>query len=115
MGFLSSFFDEVLDDALGFDPPKARAPAPAPQPAVATTSPATNTPGQAPAQTSFDRVQSYLALQSQKAFNEQLKQISARRPSVEPPTFAQTEQGQKVIKFGIIALIAWLFLFKGKL
>jgi len=114
MGFLSSFFDEVMDDALGFDLPKVSAPPPGPQPAVATTSPATNTPTPTPAQTSFDRVQSYLAMQSQNAFNEQIKQLS-KAPEIGPPTFSQTEQGQKMIKLGIVALIAWLFLFKGKL
>lgn len=117
MGWFSDAvsFGFVADDVLGFDPPKVGAPAPAPAPAVATTEPATNTPTPAPAQTSFDRVQSYLAMQSQKAFNEQIKQITARQPVSAPPTFSQTEQGQKLIRFGIIAAMAWLFLFKGKL
>lgn len=115
MGFGDWFQKEIMDDMLGFDPPKVGAPAPASQPAVATTSPATNTPGATPAATSFDRVQSYLAMQSQKAFNEQLKQISAAKPEFGPPTFSQTEQGQKMIKLGIMAALAWLFLFKGKL
>lgn len=116
MGFLGSFFDEVMDDALGFDPPKAGAPAAQPGLAkLATTDPATNQPAATPAQTSWDRVASYLAAQNQKYFNEQLKLTAKSRPSVSPPTFSQTEQGQKMIKLGIIALIAWLFLFKGKL
>lgn len=115
MGFFSDVFSKVTDDILGFDPPKVGKVAPAPQPAVATTDPATNSPNPAQAQTSFDQVQSYLAMQSQKAFNEQIKQISASQPAAGPPTFSQTEQGQKLIKYGIIAAIAWLFLFKGAL
>lgn len=113
MGLFDWFTEDVLDDALGFvnvpDPPK-----PAPQPQVATTDPATNTPTATPAQTSYDRVQSYLAIQSQKAFHEQLAQLS-KGPEIGPPTFSQTVQGQKMIKLGIVAVIAWLFLFKGKL
>lgn len=115
MGWFSDAFSWVVDDVLGFDPPSVGAPAPAPAPAVATTDPATNLPAAAPAQTSFDRIQSYLAIQRQNAFNEQIKQISAGKPVQAPPTFSQTEQGQKMIKFGIIAALAWLFLFKGKL
>ena len=108
-----SWFSSFADDVLGIDPPKA--PKPAPAPAVATTEPATNIPAPAPAQTSFDRVQSYLAIQSQKAFNEQINQISAAKTVSAPPTFSQTEQGQKMIKFGMVAARAGLFLFKGKL
>lgn len=115
MSWLSSLQKEVFDDALGFDPPKVGAPAPAPAPAVSTTAPATNTPNVTPAQTSFDRVQSYLAMQSQKAFNEQLKQASTGKPEFGPPSFSQTAEGQKMLKLGIIAALAWLFLFKGKL
>ena len=107
------WFSDFTDDVLGIDPPKA--PKPAPAPAVATTDPATNLPAAEPAGTSFDRVQSYLAIQSQRAFNEQLKQISASKPVSAPPTFSQTEQGQKTIRYGILAALAWLFLFKGKL
>jgi len=114
IGDVLGFTADVMDDVLGFDPPKVGAPAPAPAPAVATTDPATNTPTPTPAQTSFDRAQSYLAIQRQNAFNEQLKQFS-KGPEIRPPTFSQTEQGQKMIKFGIVAAFAWLFLFKGKL
>ena len=84
------------------------------QPAVATTSPATNTPTVTPAQTSYDRAQSYLSMQSQIAFSKQLKGLKGASVSA-PPTFSQTVQGQKMIKLGIVAAIAWLFLFKGKL
>lgn len=98
----------------GFIPSKVGAPAPAPAPAVATTDPATNTPTVTPAQASYDRAQSYLAMQSQIAFSKQLKGLSSADVSA-PPTFSQTVQGQKMIKLGIVALIAWLFLFKGKL
>jgi len=115
MGLGSWFQKEVMDDALGFDSPKAGAPAPAAQPTVATTPPTTNTPTPAPAQTSFDRVQSYLAAQRQKSFNEQLKQISTAEPEFGPPSFSQTVEGQKMIKFVMYAALAWLFLFKGKL
>lgn len=114
MGWFSDAFSFVTDDILGFDPPSVGAPAPAPAPAVGTTDPATNTPTPAPAQASFDQVQSYLSIQRQKAFNEQIKQIS-KSPVSAPPTFSQTEQGQKLIRFGIVAALAWLFLFKGKL
>ena len=114
MGWLSDAFNWVTDDVLGFDPPKVGAPAPAPQPAVATTDPATNTPTVTPAQASYDRAQSYLATQSQIAFSKQLKQLSGTSVAG-PPTFSQTVQGQKMIKLGIVAVIAWLFLFKGKL
>ena len=115
MGFLSDAFSWVADDVLGFDPPKVGAPAPAPQPAVATTDPATNTPTVTPAQASYDRAQSYLAMQSQVAFSKQLKELSSRTSVAEPPTFSQTVQGQKMLKLGIVAVIAWLFLFKGKM
>lgn len=84
-----------------------------PQTIVAVSQPATNTPTPTPAQASYDRVQSYLAAQSQKSFSEQLKGLSNSTVSA-PPTFSQTEQGQKMIKLGIVAVIAWLFLFKGK-
>jgi len=114
MGWLQDSFNWVLDDVLGFDPPKVSAPKPAPAPAVATTSPATNTPTPTPVQESYDRAQSYLAMQSQLAFSEQLKELTGASVS-EPPTFSQTVQGQKMIKLGIVAAIAWLFLFKGKL
>ena len=109
MSWLTSF----VDDVLGIDPPKA--PKPAPAPAVATTLPATNTPTPAPApvQTSFDRAQSYLAMQSQIAFSKQLKELTTGASVSAPLTFSQTEQGQKMIKLSIIAAIAWLFLFKG--
>lgn len=115
MGWFSSAFSKVTDDILGFDPPKAGKVKSTPAPAVATSEPATNTPTPAPAQASFDRVQSYLAIQSQRAFNEQIKQISTKQPASAPPTFSQTEQGQKLIRLGIVAALAWLFLFKGKL
>lgn len=109
MGFFDWFKEDVLDDALGFvsipDPPK-----PAAQPAIATTDPATNTPTPTPAQTSFDQVKSYLNAQAQRAFMLKLKQ-SSKSPEFGPPTFSQTEQGQKLIKLGIVAALAWLFLF----
>ena len=114
MGWFSDAFNWVTDDVLGFDAPKVGAPAPAPQPAVATTDPATNTPTVTPVQASYDRAQSYLAMQSQIAFSKQLKSLTGADVSA-PPTFSQTEQGQKMIKLGIVAVIAWLFLFKGKL
>lgn len=115
MGWFSDAVSFVADDVLGFDPPKAGKLPKVAAPTVATTEPATNTPTPAPAQASFDRVQSYLAIQSQRAFNEQIKQISTKQPASAPPTFSQTEQGQKLIRLGIIAALAWLFLFKGKL
>jgi len=124
MGLGKWFREEVVDDALGFDPkdqakfadkilgidpPKVRTSN------FCTTLPATNTPTPAPAQTSFDRVQSYLAAQRQKSFNEQLKQKSTAEPEFGPPSFSQTVEGQKMIKLVMYAALAWLFLFKGKL
>lgn len=106
------FFSDFADDVLGIDPPKA--PVPAPAPAVSTTEPATNTPTVTPVQTSYDRAQSYLAMQSQIAFSKQLKELSNASISA-PPTFSQTEQGQKMIRLGIVAALVWLFIFKGKL
>lgn len=113
MGLFDWFTGDVLDDALGFvDEPSTSIPSA--QPAVATTEPATNTPTPTPAQiTSYDRTQSYLNAQAQKAYISQLRQLTGAAVS-EPPTFSQTIQGQKMIKFGIVAAIAWLFLFKGK-
>lgn len=107
-----SWFSGFVDDILGIDPPKA--PKPAPAPAVSTTDPATNTPTVTPAQTSYDRAQSYLSMQSQIAFSKQLKSLAGADVSA-PPTFSQTEQGQKMIRLGIVAALVWLFLFKGKL
>lgn len=112
MGLFNWLAEDVLDDALGFvdvpDPPK-----PAAQPQVATTLPATNTPTATPAQTSWDQTQSYLNAQAQRAFLQQLSNIKS--PAAVPPTFTQTVEGQKIIKIGIMAVILWLFLFKGKL
>lgn len=106
------WFSDFSDDVLGIDPPKA--PAPAPAPAVSTTDPATNTPTVTPVQTSYDRAKSYLSMQSQIAFSKQLKELTGASVSA-PPTFSQTEQGQKMIRLGIVAVLVWLFIFKGKL
>ena len=107
-----SWFSSFVDDVLGIDPPKA--PKPGPAPAVSTTDPATNTPTVTPAQTSYDRAQSYLSMLSQIAFSKQLKGLSSVDVSA-PPTFSQTVKGQKMIRLGIVAALIWLFLFKGKL
>jgi len=115
MGWFSDTFSWVVDDVLGFDPPKAGAPAPAAQPGVATTDQATNTPTPTPAQTSYDEIKSYLQAQAQRDFNLQLKKLTSKTPVAAPPTFSQTVQGQKLIKVGMVAALAWLFLFKGKL
>lgn len=106
------WFSDFTDDVLNIEP--AKAPRPAPAPAVSTTEPATNTPTVTPVQENYDRTQSYLAMQSQIAFNKQLKELSSASTSA-PLTFSQTEQGQKMIRLGIVAVLVWLFLFEGKL
>lgn len=111
MGWLSDTFSWAVDDVLGFDPPKVSAPAPAAQPGVATTDPSTNTPTPTPAQASYDEMKSYLQAQAQRNFNLQLKKITSKTPIAAPPTFSQTVQGKKLIKFGIVSALAWLFLF----
>lgn len=110
MGFFDSFTKEILDDALGFvEVPQPGVQAGA-QPPVGTTDPATNTPTPTPAQTSYDQVKSYLNAKAQQAYIAALKTPTR---VAEPPTFLQTEEGQKMLKFGIVGLIAWLFLGKG--
>lgn len=113
MGWFSDAISWVADDVLGFDPPKAGGSSAGAQPAVATTEPATNTPTPTPAQTSYDETRSYLQAQSQRAYLESLKQ-TIKTPVGEPPTFLQTEKGQQMLSFGIVAFVAWLFLSKGK-
>lgn len=66
----------------------------------ATTAPATNLPGVTPRQTTYDLFKSILQAKAQQAYGT---------PGA--PTFLQTEKGQKIMKFAIVALIAWLFLF----
>jgi len=116
MGFFDKIVGEVFDDALGFvEVPQPGVQA-GRQPPVATTDPATNNvpPTAAPAQTSYDEVKSYLAAKAQqayiKAFTKEPEYGAYGPPA---PTFLQTEEGQKMIKFGIIGFIAWLFLVQG--
>ena len=137
MGFFDKIFSTPIDNILGFNPQKvgisAATSTPGGQTGVSTvvgavgsvgdvipagsttlspstTDPATNTPTPAPAQTSFDRVQSYLNAKAQQAYIAQVRQISQSAPVVTPKRL-----DDKLVTYGIWAALAWLFLFKGKL
>lgn len=111
MGWFGDAMGWLTDDVLGFDPSQANAPPPAAYPAVATTDPATNLPAMTPEQATYDRVRSYLQYQAQESYIKNLQE-GTKAPVSAPPSFLQTEKGQKMVTFGIIGVIAWLF-FKG--
>jgi len=113
MGWLSDAFSWVADDVLGFDPPKAGVVTTTPtQPAVAEETPVSNQAQSS--STTVDPAQSYLAIQTAKWFNDQLKLISEKELTDEvlrPIEPTSSEFWGQVVLYGGLIIIGY-FIFK---
>lgn len=112
MGFFDSFVKEVFDDALGFVDVKKAAPVPA-TPAVVQPTP--NMPAAQPTSTTVDPVQSYLATQRAKWFNDQLRNLTQQDVETWPGKVLgyeePTEFWGQVTLYGGLILVGY-FIFK---